>query len=163
MSRYVLSIDWDFFTGDCRSKHGCASCLWKWCNDTQGSKAKKLRRLNDKIVLDAKEAENSLKDIFAWSIWEPLTRSAFHKSELVVADCHGSIRSWIRHGPDKVPQTNQIDLIFFCLSRPYTPPMWDRWFYQAVSDLAAITKTKPRFFGLGAREMRRAWARNKTT
>jgi hypothetical protein len=47
--------------------------------------------------------------------------------------------------------------IFICLSSPYTNPRYDKWFYQAVSDICSVTKTKPSFRGLGKKDMKEAY------
>lgn len=57
---------------------------------------------------------------------------------------------WRRHQPN---------LVFFCLSSPYTNPVYDDYFYKAVHDLctAIVGNPGPQFVGLGACSMKRKY------
>lgn len=50
------------------------------------------------------------------------------------------------------------DLIFVCLSSPYTNPRYDWWFYKALVDLFNVTKTQPEFLGLGKEKLKKRYA-----
>jgi hypothetical protein len=62
------------------------------------------------------------------------------------------------HPPPKIPY--RFPLLFFCLSKPWTPPELDVQFYQNIRALQQVTGTEVQFRGNAARELRRGYKRH---
>jgi hypothetical protein len=58
----------------------------------------------------------------------------------------------------RLPVPNRpYDLVFLCLSRPYTPPVWDMHFYRFVDELRVLTGSEPAWVGPGGDGLCRLW------
>ncbi len=209
MRRTVLSLDWDWATGDCGV--GPASCGWTCCNQYAAPRRRQGRgvaRNGQPVAVPARAAA-----LAAW----PLVRRA----PILVAECHASILRFLRRGDrvinldahrDCVPGTDRLycgnwaylaalrpgasvkwltavgaadrpytqsyarndvswvrhhwwpaNLVFLCLSSPWTPAGHDGEFYRLIAALVEKSGTAPRFVGHRARELRRAYVCETST
>ncbi len=186
--RRVLSLDWDYFTGDCSDKGAC--CGWS-CSHSDD------RGRGDKNVLYG----------FEYRVRNPHARAhnllehPFTIRTLVVAECHASILAhlkpgdiithldwhldespydysldcgnWVNYAKKRLPgiqfryhqnhppvqYQEHYDLEFVCKSSPWTPPEYDKLLHQFVDKLALRCPTGIRWYGHRGRELRREHAR----
>lgn len=181
----LLSIDWDWITGDCAPGGQDACC--GWCDDP-------LRPLNGRGI--------ERRMMLGWdgrlqrvldAVRHSANRQYIHRTsiKLWVAECHadilrivspGSMReivhldyhddddtwfqlccgSWRTFLPKSVIVTRVLEpeadfhSVFVCLSSPWTPAGMDKEFWAMVKALSDLTM-KPEFIGHRKNELRNAW------
>lgn len=216
--RMVVSIDWDYFTGDTRG-YNDPCCLCRWKCDGKKSDNRHKRCINDKELEDSMDTGRVKAQEVFYKLAinhdivfnfpaclklgvDPMIKK-LKGAEVIVADCHGSIYRHLEDGDTVInfdahedrggtyEQPNcanwaskaekkkgvkyiwnysnwsprfpkkRVDMVFLCLSSPYTPPKLDEYFYQLVKKISIHTGNAPKFVGLGARELEKKYRRMK--
>jgi hypothetical protein len=194
--RYILSLDWDFFTGDCLADFApvsaCDMCSWSKCGVPWHTE-RGLLRGDSTCVTNEGAGTDVLKALHRYKI----SKRYFVNAKFLVAECHASIYSYLRkadcvinfdwHPDDSSdhmltcsswarlaekrkrvdyrwvgnflikPLPTHFDLVFFCISYPWTPPELDSLFYHNVKVLSNATGGPPLFIGDAAKEMKAAY------
>ena len=184
----VLSIDWDYYTGDCQSCHmeQCFSCSWA---------AKCGIETSNGCGRPESDAHFVLSSI------EPIVFKKIKNAKLIIAECHADIVRFIRkkavvvnfdaHGDEEeldhglncgnwgtyckkykdikyirisplstynyMHTSHFFDLVFMCLSKPWTPQYCDHFFYDLVFKYSNVTGSNPSFVGPARYEMSREY------
>lgn len=174
----LLSIDWDWVTGDCsdRMNHGCCG----WCDPPPWNLARGVCNPHNGW-------EKRIKSLQALT---------FHDGRLYVAECHADILrivdstsmdcilhldshyddsgamlccgSWVSFLPkrvktkrfrksDELPSDLLFSDVFICHSAPWTPPALDDFFWGLVKMVSDRMGTDPEFIGHERQSMMKAW------
>lgn len=209
--RTVLSIDWDYFTGDTAVHPGCRGCSWpcnfNWWKEVSISYRGRphFSRTPHNKSLGARPA-SSLKNIFSDPLFSEFNLCHWSGARVVAADCHaslfrllnpgdlvhhvdwhsddqddGPVQLWcgnwvtwarqkkgvtvLRRGVHTAGEKNPVTLtttllptepyalIFLCLSRAYTPPKLDKYFYRFLLGLERVSGRKAEFVGGAKKEL----------
>lgn len=165
----LLSIDWDWVTGDCAgTTHGCCG----WCAPS----LRKWSRGNDKFVtagwVERLEALREMTPVdLGGNLWvaechADILRVVNPKdtTNIIHLDSHlddaewcalscGSWRTFLPSTIDVVP-TERLDLakcefhdVFVCQSSPWVPSELDRFLWDLISHLADVLGRDPEFIG----------------
>ena len=181
LTMYLLSIDWDYVTGDCQEFH--TRCCG-FCKESDGfyPSNNKKRGEVESIRLDWNKKLKELKEI-------PVE----FKTPIYVAECHASIMevvnahsgpyevmdfdahydryrdgilccgNWIYHVERlngivmKTPKVKCVDAVFFCRSSPWTPQNMDGKFYELIYNYCSRAKVEPRFIGHMRKSLRKTY------
>jgi len=162
----LLSLDWDYFTGDCST-----TPTHNHCGYCKGVSISNCRGVYKKLDITWREKEDRI-----------LKLKIYKKTSLFVAECHANIMNlskefsliydfdahydsydrdpiihcgnWIYHfkklkGKVLVkPRTiDKVNTIFICHSSPWTPRCMDENFFQFIYKISNKTKTYPKFIG----------------
>jgi len=169
--RKILSIDWDYVTGDCgiSSDGHCGFCYDKeefrkvklspevrW-----RSRYKKLKNLSIKegTPLYVAECHASIMEIIQHNAYTVFDFDYHYDNYTCYIDelhCGNWIKFLNRNGgrviccPDDIENLNSI---FICKSSPWTPKKMDRWFFMLVLDIASKCLMAPNFIGHKGKEL----------
>lgn len=184
MPMQLLSIDWDWVTGDCADfrnggSHGCCG----WCTPTPRALSRGNKRF---LNPDWKSDLNRL-----YKITPEVNK--YSKSNLWVAECHADILrivepdttyiihldshsddnasfplccgSWRVFLPEGIVVLSEAeDLtkiifsdIFVCHSSPWTPPSLDPMFWDLIAHLTGIMAREPEFIGHKRSDLKHQW------
>jgi len=175
----LLSIDWDWVTGDCSPSGQDACC--GWCDDPlrplrgrgieryieRGWDAR-LQRILDAIMQQRSGHERLWVAECHADILRVVNPSAME--EIVHLDYHGDDDKWCQlccgtwrtFLPSNVRVKRTLDPgdsfrdIFICLSSPWTPVEMDKEFWDMVSTISGLT-IRPEFIGHRKHELKKAW------
>jgi hypothetical protein len=178
----VLSIDWDFVTGDCSST--TSSSIHSHCGFCRIVKTYGCRGSRHFLDVVWKEKQDRLLKL------------RLHKSTpIFVAECHANIMdiieyfdeppsvfdfdthydkydnasflhcgNWIYHlellGGSVVSRPKSIDTvgaIFICKSSPWTPRCMDKEFFRFINRIVKKTQTEPNFIGHRKRSLKNGY------
>lgn len=164
----ILSIDWDYITGDCYRSSCDAHCgFCTASNSTRGSESfldvvweeKERRVLGLNIPKGAftfvAECHASIVEIFKYfdgklTIYDYDSHYDYYNSSEIL-DC----ANWIHHlslqnGGEVLSRPRKIKdvaAVFLCLSSPWTPRSMDDRFFEFIHKLYKKTKVLPIFIG----------------
>jgi len=179
MSSVLLSIDWDWVTGDCSvGQHGCCG----WCSHPHNKMSRgSERHLNPnwsrrlelllKLKPSGSEARLWVAECHAdiLSIVEPermlgiIHKDSHTDNESWFGLCCGSWRTFL---PSRVKSYDCSDDelkgaafhdVFVCLSSPWTPPSFDVEFWCLIRSLSDACGRDPVFIGHRHTALERSW------
>jgi hypothetical protein len=173
----LLSIDWDWVTGDCcsRCEHSCCG----WCKPCQG-KSQDERGSYENLYTGWHDRIKKLKSL------------RYLEGNLWVAECHADILitlhpgiigtiihldshrddedrmslccgSWRNYLPKTIEVITKLDSdtrfhdVFVCKSSPWTPKRLDRNFYELISYISDAMNIYPEFVGHKYIELEKEW------
>lgn len=182
---YILSLDWDYVTGNCQPAVGGTCCGYCGKGSTQYRNNLSKRGKNKGVSADWEKRFNRLKNIQI----EPDT-------DIYVAECHADIMqvidnfyspyevmdfdyhydryvdgklccgNWIYHlerlGGHVVKKPFDIkcvDAVFFCRSAPWTPKSMDERFHELVYRYCIKSGVEPEFIGHMRKSLRKTYRR----
>lgn len=177
----LLSIDWDWITGDC-SCGGQDSCCG-WCDDPfrplngRGIERRVRSGWNDRLQEVLQAVRQSAEGGSAQRFWVAECHADILRvvspsivREIVHLDYHDDNDPWCQlccgtwrtFLPKRVNVTTALEFgtrfcsIFTCLSSPWTPAELDKEFWAMVKDISILTMN-PEFIGHRKRELKEAW------
>jgi hypothetical protein len=180
---YILSLDWDYVTGDCQgSKRYCCGFCDKY-NSSLGIRVRG-RGEAEHMRRDWKKRFEQLKNI-PINFGTPVYVSECHASiieaaeeyyspyEVMDFDSHYDKYSdgklccgnWIYHLERlggfaiKTPKIEWVDAVFLCRSAPWTPRSMDRRFYELVRNYCIRAETEPEFIGHMRKSFKKTYQR----
>jgi hypothetical protein len=175
----LLSIDWDWITGDCADgSHGCCG----WCTPPQ----RKLTRGSSKLIakgwLTRLEMIRKVTPIYqVGNLWVAECHADILRMvrpdegmEIIHLDSHlddadfcglscGSWRTFLPKGTTSRWASGQEAVkehfhdVFICQSSPWTPPSLDHMFWGLVGHFSKIMGVDPEFIGHRRMALMRTW------
>jgi hypothetical protein len=174
----ILSIDWDYVTGDCADgSHGCCG----WCTPSPS----KLSRGSNKLVaagwITRLEMLRRLIPVVEGRLWVAECHADIlrivtptQNDTIIHLDSHlddadwfglscGSWRTFLPSGTNvEIPTTiGEFIDVFICLSSPWTPLSMDGFFWNLVTHFSKTMGSDPEFIGHRRMVLMRAWAQRE--